>query len=53
MITTGQSVTALALLMGGFTVIQITATMLNLYGNLFFHILSEQDSGRWDLRTAR
>ena len=38
MITTGQSVTALALLMGGFTVIQITATMLNLYGNSFFHI---------------
>ncbi len=38
MITSGQSVTALALLMGGFTVIQITATMLNLYGNSFFHI---------------
>lgn len=35
MITTGQSTTALALLMGGFTVIQITATMLNLYGNSF------------------
>ena len=38
MITTGQSITALALLMGGFTVIQITATMLNFYGNSFFHI---------------
>ena len=38
MITTGHSATALALLMGGFTVIQITATMLNLYGNSFFHI---------------
>ena len=38
MITSGQSVTALALLMGGFTVIQITATMLNLYGNSFFHV---------------
>ena len=37
MITSGQSVTALALLMGGFTVIQITATMLNLYGNSFYH----------------
>ena len=24
--------------MGGFIVIQITATMLNLYGNSFFHI---------------
>lgn len=37
MITTGQSVTALGLLMGGFTVIQIAASMLNLYGNSFYH----------------
>ena len=53
MITSGQSVTALALLMIGFTVIQITATMLNLYGNSIFHIYIGARSGRWDLRTAR
>ena len=38
MITSGQSVTALALLMIGFTVIQISSTVLNLYGNSFYYL---------------